>query len=77
MGPRFNERGNRYRVYHPALSHIASMGPRFNERGNTEAAEAAVPLAVLQWGHASMSVEIRKKGQSPYRRGSFNGATLQ
>ena len=58
MGPRFCKRGNGDPVWHRQLQLLASMGPRFCKRGNTGVpVKNSQRLALLQWGHAFVSVE--------------------
>ncbi len=58
MGPRFFKRGEHLSVLSEALNEVASMGPRFFKRGELRVSSSPVTHAeMLQWGHASSSVE--------------------
>ena len=58
MGPRFFKRGDTHSGRAVRQSQPASMGPRFFKRGDCRRLIVCVaPRSVLQWGHASLSVE--------------------
>ena len=60
MGPRFCKRGNDRSGLVFQQTESASMGPRFCKRGNLGQPEREVGTdAMLQWGHAFVSVETR------------------
>ena len=76
MGPRFFKRGDQHRNAVPADRRKASMGPRFFKRGDKPGDTVLVTEGVLQWGHASLSVETSGFEIGRSRRQCFNGATL-
>ncbi len=57
MGPRFFKRGEtKFRIC-DRDAQSASMGPRFFKRGEIIFRDRAQVVVLLQWGHASSSVE--------------------
>ena len=57
MGPRFFKRGDDIAKFAPEIRTSASMGPRFFKRGDLGSVPIGGVLCLLQWGHASLSVE--------------------
>ena len=57
MGPRFFKRGDVRLNNCPIWLARASMGPRFFKRGDLMRQSVALVMHLLQWGHASLSVE--------------------
>ena len=67
MGPRFCKRGNRVGSAMQYDFHLASMGPRFCKRGNSTTLRRKSFNALLQWGHAFVSVETPARARARAR----------
>ena len=61
MGPRFCKRGNCVVAALNQHRRLTSMGPRFCKRGNRTLKHLQMPVSVLQWGHAFVSVETASR----------------